>query len=270
MTHDPLADIQRARILDSLAAVLDEHGFAGATVGTVCARAKVSTRTFYALFDGREQCVLALLDESYRQIRRRASQALRDVHTVRRESDRPGSEAADDDAANTARANIARLKTIVRAILTERSTASPVEIPTVLRDPRAHRARGCLRYLAENPGASNRQIADGIGIARHDQASTLLSRLAAAGLLAKQPGAPGLPNAWTLTGHGVQVALALGAEATLDPRAAQSPVIQEVEFTPASSTHVPGTHEFDIANSTHVPVTHRNAKGRSVKHLDRP
>ncbi|HEY2140595.1 MAG TPA: TetR/AcrR family transcriptional regulator [Solirubrobacteraceae bacterium] len=42
--------------------VVAELGFAGASVGPVCARAGVSRRTFYELFDGLEDCFLAILD----------------------------------------------------------------------------------------------------------------------------------------------------------------------------------------------------------------
>jgi AcrR family transcriptional regulator len=78
-----------------------------------------------------------------------------------------------------------------------------------LADPRSHRARACVVYLAAHPGASNRQIAEGIGVARHSQMSSLLARLAGTGLLLKRPGRPGRPNAWSLTERGVQVTLAL-------------------------------------------------------------
>jgi AcrR family transcriptional regulator len=78
-----------------------------------------------------------------------------------------------------------------------------------LVDPRSHRARACVAYLAANPGASNREIAEGIGVSRHSQMSGLLARLAGAGLLLKRPGRPGGANAWSLTERGVQVTLAL-------------------------------------------------------------
>ena len=42
--------------------VAGERGYAGATVGLVVEQAGVSRRTFYGCFDGREACVLALLD----------------------------------------------------------------------------------------------------------------------------------------------------------------------------------------------------------------
>jgi len=76
------------------------------------------------------------------------------------------------------------------------------QVPSALKDPRAHRARLCLSYLNANPGASNREIADVIDIASHSQISTLLTRLQSTGLLDKQAGRPGHPNAWSLTPQG--------------------------------------------------------------------
>jgi AcrR family transcriptional regulator len=53
---------QRERILGALAEVVVERGFAGASVGLVIARARVSRRTFYERFDGLEDCFRAVLD----------------------------------------------------------------------------------------------------------------------------------------------------------------------------------------------------------------
>ena len=80
-----------------------------------------------------------------------------------------------------------------------RERAGGSEPAGALLDPRAHRARMCLEYLAAHPGASNREVADGVGINSHAQVSALLSRLAAAGLLQKCAGRPGHANAWSLT-----------------------------------------------------------------------
>jgi AcrR family transcriptional regulator len=89
-----------------------------------------------------------------------------------------------------------------------------VELPATLRNPRAYRVRECLRYLASNPGASNRQIATAVGISRQEQISKLLARLDAMGLLLKRAAAPGGANAWSLTAHGTQMARALCSEYT--------------------------------------------------------
>jgi len=57
-----VAEAQRARILAAVVEVVAEHGVAGASVGLVCARARVSSRTFYTCFDGLEECLVAVLD----------------------------------------------------------------------------------------------------------------------------------------------------------------------------------------------------------------
>ena len=54
--------MQRARIVSAMVEVASEHGFLGAAVGRVVKRAGVSRRTFYDLFDGREDCFLAAFD----------------------------------------------------------------------------------------------------------------------------------------------------------------------------------------------------------------
>jgi len=56
------ADAQRARLLDAVASVVAEQGFAAATVSDVVSAARVSRSTFYALFDSKERCFL----EAYR------------------------------------------------------------------------------------------------------------------------------------------------------------------------------------------------------------
>jgi AcrR family transcriptional regulator len=81
-----------------------------------------------------------------------------------------------------------------------------VEVPELLRNPRAHRARACLLYLAAHPGANNRQVGRAVGITSHTHISTLLARLAEMGLLTKRQGSPGGPNSWSLAPHGMQVA----------------------------------------------------------------
>jgi AcrR family transcriptional regulator len=52
--------VRRAMILEAMVSVVCEHGFARASVRSVCARAGVSRRSFYELFDSREACFLAL------------------------------------------------------------------------------------------------------------------------------------------------------------------------------------------------------------------
>lgn len=90
-----------------------------------------------------------------------------------------------------------------------RPSQERVSIPKEVRHARADRLRLCLAYIAENPGVSNQAIASGIDLSHLGQTSKALSRLNKVGLLRKQPGGAGLPNAWWLTPHGEQVVRAL-------------------------------------------------------------
>jgi AcrR family transcriptional regulator len=54
--------MQRSRLLAAALGVVDELGYARTTVAHVTARARVSRRTFYELFDNREECLLAALE----------------------------------------------------------------------------------------------------------------------------------------------------------------------------------------------------------------
>lgn len=64
LDRERLAEIQRARILAGMIGVVNERGLAEATVARVVTRAGVSRRTFYDLFDDREQCFVAALEEA--------------------------------------------------------------------------------------------------------------------------------------------------------------------------------------------------------------
>jgi AcrR family transcriptional regulator len=90
-----------------------------------------------------------------------------------------------------------------------RPPASRVPIPKQLHHARASRARACVLFLAENPGASNRKIASGIGIRHLGQASMMLARLEEIEVLTKRAGGAGRPNAWRLSSHGEEIARSL-------------------------------------------------------------
>lgn len=74
-----------------------------------------------------------------------------------------------------------------------------------------YRTAQVLAAIAECPGASNRQVGHGAGIADEGQTSRLLSRLRDAGLIAndRSPGARGERNAWSLTERGQAIHAAL-------------------------------------------------------------
>jgi AcrR family transcriptional regulator len=84
------------------------------------------------------------------------------------------------------------------------------DIPRALRNPTARRARAIMRYIADHPGVSNREIQAGVGISHIGQTSEILARLGGDGLLDKRAGRVGQPNAWTLSALGEQAVQALG------------------------------------------------------------
>jgi AcrR family transcriptional regulator len=84
-----------------------------------------------------------------------------------------------------------------------------VQLPATLSHPGAYRARSCMMFIAANPGASNKQIAEGIEVPHLGQVSELLARLERGGLLRKHAGGAGRPNQWWLTPDGEQIAQSL-------------------------------------------------------------
>ena len=58
-----LVEIQRSRLLAGAVGAIDESGYANATVAHITSRARVSRRTFYELFENREACLLALIED---------------------------------------------------------------------------------------------------------------------------------------------------------------------------------------------------------------
>jgi AcrR family transcriptional regulator/DNA-binding MarR family transcriptional regulator len=57
-----VGEIQRARIVGAMVDVVRERGVAGVTVAHVVARSGVSRRTFYELFEDREECLMAAFE----------------------------------------------------------------------------------------------------------------------------------------------------------------------------------------------------------------
>jgi AcrR family transcriptional regulator len=66
--HEQVSDIQRARILAAMVEVVAGHGAANVTVAHVVARSGVSRRTFYELFEDREDCFLAAFDQALERV----------------------------------------------------------------------------------------------------------------------------------------------------------------------------------------------------------
>ncbi len=74
-----VAEIQRARILAAMVRASAERGAASVTVADIVERARVSRRTFYDLFEDREDCFLAAFDDALA----RAERCVREVHDPR-------------------------------------------------------------------------------------------------------------------------------------------------------------------------------------------
>jgi AcrR family transcriptional regulator len=96
------------------------------------------------------------------------------------------------------------------------ATGPSVRIPPALSNPNAHRACQCLLFLAEQGDRglhpSNREIAEGVGVAHQSQISKLLSDLLREGLVVKDSAGVGKRNAWRLTPQGHEIACALGTK----------------------------------------------------------
>jgi AcrR family transcriptional regulator len=66
--REQLSEIQRTRILTAMVDVVAERGAGNATVAHVVARSGVSRRTFYELFEDREDCLLAACEDALARI----------------------------------------------------------------------------------------------------------------------------------------------------------------------------------------------------------
>jgi AcrR family transcriptional regulator len=63
LPREQVSEFQRSRLLVGAVGAIEEHGFARATVAHITERAKVSRRTFYELFEDREACLTALIED---------------------------------------------------------------------------------------------------------------------------------------------------------------------------------------------------------------
>jgi AcrR family transcriptional regulator len=80
-------EMQRRRLLLAMREVAGENGLAGATVGAVCKRSRVSRRTFYDLFEDRDDCFLAAFEQALEEVGERVLSAFEGHgHTQRAQS----------------------------------------------------------------------------------------------------------------------------------------------------------------------------------------
>jgi AcrR family transcriptional regulator len=63
-----VSEVQRVRILAAAIEIVSELGYGGMSTTAVISRAGVSRRTFYELFEDREDCCLAIFDEAVSRI----------------------------------------------------------------------------------------------------------------------------------------------------------------------------------------------------------
>jgi AcrR family transcriptional regulator len=59
-----IAEMQRARLLGAAVVAVDEMGWSRVTVAHIASGARVSRRTFYDVFENREDCLLAVLQDT--------------------------------------------------------------------------------------------------------------------------------------------------------------------------------------------------------------
>ncbi|HTA15886.1 MAG TPA: TetR family transcriptional regulator [Solirubrobacteraceae bacterium] len=292
--------IQRARILAGMVEECARRGAASVSVAHVVGRAGVSRRTFYEVFQDREDCFLAAFDDgvaratqcalagynpSARWAERlraalvgllrfldvesdmgrllivgslgagaRALARRRDVLaqlTAAVDEGRDLSKAGDEFSLLTAEGVVGGVLSVLHSRLQQDTTTPLVELTSPLMSmivlpylgpaaarrelarpvplsPRApaaaivdplrelgmrltYRTVRVLLAVASHPGGSNRQVADGSGIADQGQISKLLARLQGLGLI-ENTGAGfvrGAPNSWVLTDRGWKVQAAL-------------------------------------------------------------
>jgi AcrR family transcriptional regulator len=62
LTREQIVDSQRERLLAAIAEQVAAHGYRGTTVTEIVKVASVSTRDFYELFEGKEDCFLVAFD----------------------------------------------------------------------------------------------------------------------------------------------------------------------------------------------------------------
>jgi AcrR family transcriptional regulator len=303
--HMQVAEIQRSRLLAAAVCMVDELGYSDITVTHITHRARVSRRTFYELFENREDCLAAMFEYTLEQIgaevaadgldglpwRERVRgalwailcfldreptlarvcvvQSLRgDQRVLERRTEvlaelaRVVDEGRGEGARGESLAPLtaeglvgaahsivyARLLKSEREPLTgllgdlmamivlpylgpeaarrEQSRALPAlpvtnSVEAVRESARpepdplqsipmrvTYRTARVLERIAEQPGISNREVADQAGVSDQGQMSKLLSRLEGFGLIVNsgEGHSKGESNAWALTHAGLQVA----------------------------------------------------------------
>jgi AcrR family transcriptional regulator len=74
-----VSEVQRARMLSSAVRVVSEYGYQKMSVARVAGGARVSRRTFYDVFEDREDCFLAIFEDALGRVAERVSGAYEDA-----------------------------------------------------------------------------------------------------------------------------------------------------------------------------------------------
>lgn len=77
LTRAEVAESQRGRLFIAVLDAVAEHGYNPMTVADLVARAKVSRRTFYELFDSKEECFAAAFEVMVEMVGIRLTDAIR-------------------------------------------------------------------------------------------------------------------------------------------------------------------------------------------------
>lgn len=123
LTSEQRDAARRARLLDAALELFGGQGFAASTIGAVCARARVTQRSFYEHFRTREELLVAVYDQLIERHAARVAEAL---------ADHP------DDPAASLRAGVAAA---IRGFLEDERAARVVMIEIVGAGPTAERRR---------------------------------------------------------------------------------------------------------------------------------
>jgi AcrR family transcriptional regulator/DNA-binding MarR family transcriptional regulator len=77
--------MQRTRLIAAAVPAVEKLGWSSVTVADIASQARVSRRTFYDLFENREECLLAMLEDTVARVEQELAQArLEDVPWVER------------------------------------------------------------------------------------------------------------------------------------------------------------------------------------------
>jgi AcrR family transcriptional regulator len=71
LSRKELEDHQRRRIVEAASGVFAKRGYQAATIENIVSAAKIGVGSFYAHFDGKEECLLAAYEEIVAEARRR-------------------------------------------------------------------------------------------------------------------------------------------------------------------------------------------------------